>query len=125
MRYVPARAPPPAPQINNQLPLAALSLALRNQLIFQWFYRDELSKTNLNGVFDDNVTASEYRINDGNESEIKIDVIMQALIHMKVGKTAEYDRILLEMRKSGGSLVARLLYQLFNKCWKSNRVPND
>ncbi|GBP39358.1 Nardilysin [Eumeta japonica] len=43
-------------------------------------------------VADDNVTATECMIDDGNESEITMDGIMKALTCMKVGKAAGYDK---------------------------------
>ncbi|GBP44592.1 hypothetical protein EVAR_75049_1 [Eumeta japonica] len=36
----------------------------------------------------------------------------------------EYEKVL-EMLRGGEDIVASLLYQLFNKCWKSHRVSND
>ncbi|GBP77760.1 hypothetical protein EVAR_98453_1 [Eumeta japonica] len=42
-------------------------------------------------VTDDNVTATEYMINDGNESKITMDEIMKALKPMTVGKAVGYD----------------------------------
>ncbi|GBP71728.1 hypothetical protein EVAR_33141_1 [Eumeta japonica] len=54
-----------------------------------------------------------------------MDDVMKALKHMKVEKAAGYDRVLSEMLRGGGGAVASLLYQLFNKCWKSHKVPND
>ncbi|GBP28589.1 hypothetical protein EVAR_85788_1 [Eumeta japonica] len=76
-------------------------------------------------VVDDNVTVTEYLIYDGKESEIMTSEIMKALKSMKVGKAAGYDRVSSEMLRDGGGIVASLLYQLINKCWKSHRVPND
>ncbi|GBP63513.1 RWD domain-containing protein 1 [Eumeta japonica] len=64
----------------------------------------------------DNVTVTEYMIDDGNESEITIDEIMKALKCMKVGKAAGYDRVTSEMLRGGGGVVTSLLYQPFNKC---------
>ncbi|GBP58641.1 hypothetical protein EVAR_38880_1 [Eumeta japonica] len=55
---------------------------------------------------------------------MKVDEIMKALRHMKVGIAVGYDRVSLEMLRGGGSILASLLYQFFNKCWKSRRVPN-
>ncbi|GBP29378.1 hypothetical protein EVAR_22750_1 [Eumeta japonica] len=72
-------------------------------------------------VAKDNFTTTEYKIDDGNESEITMDEIMKALKHMKVGKAAGYDRVSSEMLRGGGGTVTGLLYQLFNKCWKSHR----
>ncbi|GBP63058.1 hypothetical protein EVAR_87430_1 [Eumeta japonica] len=66
-----------------------------------------------------------YMIDDGNKREITMDEIMKALKRMKVGKAAGYDRVSSEMLRGNGDIVASLLYQLFNKCWKSNRVPNN
>ncbi|GBP92231.1 hypothetical protein EVAR_64414_1 [Eumeta japonica] len=66
-------------------------------------------------VADDNVTATEYMIDDGNESEITMNEIMKALKRMKVGKAAGYDELLSEMLRGGGDIVASVLYQLFNK----------
>ncbi|GBP20598.1 hypothetical protein EVAR_93712_1 [Eumeta japonica] len=76
-------------------------------------------------VVDDNITATEYMIVDGNESEITMDEIMKALKRMKVRKIAEYYRVSPEMLRGDEGIVASLLYQLFNKGWKSYRVPND
>ncbi|GBP52396.1 hypothetical protein EVAR_4679_1 [Eumeta japonica] len=76
-------------------------------------------------VADDNVTATEYMIDDGNESEITMDEIMKALKRTKVGKAAVYDRVSSEMLRGGGCIMGSLLHQFFNKCWKSHRVPND
>ncbi|GBP86180.1 hypothetical protein EVAR_64078_1 [Eumeta japonica] len=70
----------------------------------------------------DNVTAIDYTIDD--ENEIMMDEIMKALISIKVGKAAGYNRVSSEMLRGGGGIWASLLYQLFNKCWKSHRVPN-
>ncbi|GBP82567.1 Transposon TX1 uncharacterized 149 kDa protein [Eumeta japonica] len=64
-------------------------------------------------------------IDDGNESEITMDEIMKALKRMKNGKAAGNDRVSSEMMRGERDIVASLLYQLFNKCWKSHRVPND
>ncbi|GBP15357.1 hypothetical protein EVAR_80537_1 [Eumeta japonica] len=64
----------------------------------------------------ENVIATEYIIHEGNESEITMDEIMKALKRMKVGKAAGYDKVSSEMLRSGGRIVASLLYQLFNKC---------
>ncbi|GBP70286.1 General transcription factor II-I repeat domain-containing protein 2B [Eumeta japonica] len=63
-----------------------------------------------------NSTATEYVIDDGNESEITMDQIMKALKGMKVGKAAGYDRVSSETQRGGGGTIASLLYQLFNKC---------
>ncbi|GBP42564.1 hypothetical protein EVAR_82014_1 [Eumeta japonica] len=75
-------------------------------------------------VTDDNVTATEYTIDDENAGEITMEEIMKALKRMKVEKAAGYDRVLSEILGGGGGTVASLLYQLFNKCWKSHRVSN-
>ncbi|GBP21249.1 hypothetical protein EVAR_84376_1 [Eumeta japonica] len=72
-----------------------------------------------------NVTATEYMIDDGNESGITMDEIMKMLKRMKVGKDARYDRVSSEFLRGGAKIVAKLLYYFFNKCWKSYRVPND
>ncbi|GBP61990.1 Oxysterol-binding protein-related protein 9 [Eumeta japonica] len=74
---------------------------------------------------DDNVTATEYMIDDGNKCEITMNEIMNGLKRIKVGKAAGYDRVSSEILKDGTAIVASLLYQPFNKCWKSHRVPND
>ncbi|GBP40273.1 Transposon TX1 uncharacterized 149 kDa protein [Eumeta japonica] len=76
-------------------------------------------------VADDDVTATEYMIDDRNESEITIDEIMKALKYLKVGQAAGYDRVSSEMLRGGRVKVASLLYQLFNKCCKNHRVNND
>ncbi|GBP95486.1 hypothetical protein EVAR_65217_1 [Eumeta japonica] len=47
--------------------------------------------------------------------------IMKTLKLMKVGKAAGYDRVSSEILSGGEVIVARLLYQLFNKYWKSHR----
>ncbi|GBP25037.1 hypothetical protein EVAR_19517_1 [Eumeta japonica] len=44
-------------------------------------------------VVDDNATATEYMIDDGNESEITLYEIVKAIKHMKVEKAAGYDRV--------------------------------
>ncbi|GBP95999.1 hypothetical protein EVAR_66926_1 [Eumeta japonica] len=54
-----------------------------------------------------------------------MDEIMKALKRMKVGKAAGYDRVLCEMLGGGENIVASLLYQLFNKCWKNHRRYGD
>ncbi|GBP39899.1 hypothetical protein EVAR_83034_1 [Eumeta japonica] len=64
----------------------------------------------------DNLTATEYMIDDGNESSITMDEIIKAIKHMNVRKSAGYDRISSEMLRGGGDVVASLLYQLFKKC---------
>ncbi|GBP52285.1 hypothetical protein EVAR_9197_1 [Eumeta japonica] len=74
-------------------------------------------------VADDNVTATEYMIDDGKESDITMDEIMKALKRLKVGKAAGYDRISLEILPRGGG-ISISLYQLFKKCWKSHRILN-
>ncbi|GBP79919.1 hypothetical protein EVAR_75291_1 [Eumeta japonica] len=76
-------------------------------------------------VADDNVTATEYSYmhDDGNDREIMTDQIMKELKRIRVGKAAGYDRVSTE--RVGRGIVASLLFQLFNKCWKSHRVPND
>ncbi|GBP61774.1 hypothetical protein EVAR_96018_1 [Eumeta japonica] len=51
-----------------------------------------------------------------------MDEIMKTLKRMKVGKAAGFNRVSSEMLKGGGGIGANLLYQLFNKCWKSHRV---
>ncbi|GBP55219.1 hypothetical protein EVAR_36802_1 [Eumeta japonica] len=61
-------------------------------------------------VADENIIATEYIIDDGNENEIVIDEIIKALKCMKVGKAAGYDRVLSEMLRGGGSIVISLLY---------------
>ncbi|GBP15545.1 hypothetical protein EVAR_9320_1 [Eumeta japonica] len=76
-------------------------------------------------VADDNVTAAEYMIDDGNESEITMDEILKALKRMKVRKTSGYDKFSSEMLRGDGGIMVSLLYQLFNRCWKSRRVSND
>ncbi|GBP93647.1 hypothetical protein EVAR_66716_1 [Eumeta japonica] len=67
-------------------------------------------------VADGNVTAVVCMIDDGKESEIKMDEIMKALKRMKLAKAAGFDRASSEMLRNGGGIVASLLYQLFNKC---------
>ncbi|GBP70209.1 hypothetical protein EVAR_7475_1 [Eumeta japonica] len=62
-------------------------------------------------VADDNVSATEYVIDEGNESEITMNEIIYALKHMKVGKAAGYDRVSSKMLKRSGS-PANGLYQL-------------
>ncbi|GBP30677.1 hypothetical protein EVAR_75898_1 [Eumeta japonica] len=47
-------------------------------------------------VADDTVTATEYMIDDGNESEITMDEIMKVLRRMKVGKLPD----IIEFRQS-------------------------
>ncbi|GBP24662.1 hypothetical protein EVAR_15868_1 [Eumeta japonica] len=64
-------------------------------------------------------------IDDENGNEITMDGIIKALKLKKVRKTAGYDRVPSEMLRDGGGVVASLPYQLFNKCWKSHRVPID
>ncbi|KAG7300726.1 hypothetical protein JYU34_015052 [Plutella xylostella] len=51
--------------------------------------------------------------------------IMEALKRMKVGKSAGYDRVSLEMLRAGGGVAASELYQLFNECWRCGAVPRD
>ncbi|GBP32435.1 Indole-3-acetaldehyde oxidase [Eumeta japonica] len=61
-------------------------------------------------------------------SEIKVklmDEIMKALQRMKVVKLPDMIRVSSEMLRGGRGIVTSLLYQLFKKCWKSHRVPND
>ncbi|GBP62353.1 hypothetical protein EVAR_42097_1 [Eumeta japonica] len=65
-------------------------------------------------VADDNVTATEYTIDDGNESGITMDEIVKALKRRRIGKAAGYDRVSSEMLMSGGGIVASLLCHLFN-----------
>ncbi|GBP40629.1 hypothetical protein EVAR_32671_1 [Eumeta japonica] len=73
-------------------------------------------------VTDDNVTETENMIDDGNESQITVAEIMKTLGGIKVGKAAGCDRVSSEMLRSVGDIVASLLYQHFNKCWKSHRA---
>ncbi|GBP58560.1 hypothetical protein EVAR_34563_1 [Eumeta japonica] len=54
-----------------------------------------------------------------------LDQIMEALKRTQVEKAAGYDRVASEMLRSGGSIVASLLYQVFNNCLKDLRAPND
>ncbi|GBP79655.1 hypothetical protein EVAR_45764_1 [Eumeta japonica] len=54
-----------------------------------------------------------------------MDRIMKVLKYTKVEVATGYDEASSEMLKSGGDIVAILLYQLFNKFWKSHRIPND
>ncbi|GBP33017.1 hypothetical protein EVAR_82856_1 [Eumeta japonica] len=54
-----------------------------------------------------------------------MDGILKGLKRMKVGKAAGYDKVSSKVLKGGGNIVASLLCQFFNKCWKSHRVPND
>ncbi|GBP08001.1 hypothetical protein EVAR_78124_1 [Eumeta japonica] len=67
-------------------------------------------------VADGNVTATEYMIDDGNESEITMDEILKALKRTKVGKAAGYGRTSSEILRGGRDTVTSPLYQLFNKC---------
>ncbi|GBP11106.1 hypothetical protein EVAR_79765_1 [Eumeta japonica] len=85
----------------------------------------EVNKTTNDTVANDSVITTECTIDDGNESEITMDEIMKALKRMKVGKAAGCDKVSSEMLRGGGGIVASLLYQFFNKCRKSHRVPND
>ncbi|GBP66754.1 hypothetical protein EVAR_28621_1 [Eumeta japonica] len=45
--------------------------------------------------------------------------------HLRCQLAFGYDRDSSEMLRGSGGIVASLLYRLFNKCWKSHRVPND
>ncbi|GBP35239.1 hypothetical protein EVAR_19459_1 [Eumeta japonica] len=63
-------------------------------------------------VADDNVNATEYMIDDGNENEITIDEIMKAQKATKVGKAYGYDRVSSEML-SGGEACG--LQEMVNK----------
>ncbi|GBP15097.1 hypothetical protein EVAR_11403_1 [Eumeta japonica] len=54
-----------------------------------------------------------------------MDEIINALKRMKVVKAAGYDRVSSEMLREGGDIVIILLYQLFNKCWSSRKIPNN
>ncbi|GBP15970.1 hypothetical protein EVAR_12550_1 [Eumeta japonica] len=54
-------------------------------------------------------------------STTTMDEIMKAIKRMKVGKAAGYDRVSSDMLRGLGDIVASLLYQLFNKYWKSHR----
>ncbi|GBP78872.1 hypothetical protein EVAR_61521_1 [Eumeta japonica] len=77
-------------------------------------------------VADDNVTATEYMIDDEIESEITMDEIIKALKRMKVGKAAGYDRVSSKVLRGDEDIKASMLHQLFSKCWKSHStVPND
>ncbi|GBP81776.1 Vesicular glutamate transporter 3 [Eumeta japonica] len=55
-------------------------------------------------VADDNVTATEYMIDDKNESKIMINQITKALKRMKVRKAAGYDRLLSKMLRGVGEI---------------------
>ncbi|GBP26569.1 hypothetical protein EVAR_86072_1 [Eumeta japonica] len=66
-------------------------------------------------VEDDNVTATEYMIDDENESEITMEKIVKALKRMKVGKAIGYHRVSSEMLRSCGSIMASAV--------ESNRAP--
>ncbi|GBP09329.1 hypothetical protein EVAR_5762_1 [Eumeta japonica] len=63
----------------------------------------------------DNVTTTECMIDDGNENEMTMDEIMTVL-KLEVGKAVKADKILIEILKGDGGIVARLLYQIFDKC---------
>ncbi|GBP27574.1 hypothetical protein EVAR_18769_1 [Eumeta japonica] len=76
-------------------------------------------------VVDDNVTATEYMIDDGNKSEITMNEIMKEIKRLKDEKAAGYDRVSSEIQRGGEGIVASLLYRLFNKRWKSYRAPNN
>ncbi|GBP37602.1 Kelch-like protein 21 [Eumeta japonica] len=52
-------------------------------------------------VADDNVTATEHMIDDGNESKITMDEILEALKCMKIGIAVGYDRTSSEVLRSG------------------------
>ncbi|GBP80738.1 hypothetical protein EVAR_89315_1 [Eumeta japonica] len=41
---------------------------------------------------------------------------------MEVGKAAGYNRVSSEMLRGGAGIVASLLYQLFEKCWKNHKA---
>ncbi|GBP15443.1 Mini-chromosome maintenance complex-binding protein [Eumeta japonica] len=61
-------------------------------------------------VADDNVTSTEYMIDDANKSEITMDEIMKALKCMKVRKF-KYDIVMSDMLRGGGGIVARCVRQ--------------
>ncbi|GBP62588.1 hypothetical protein EVAR_47025_1 [Eumeta japonica] len=50
--------------------------------------------------------------------------LIKELKDMKAGKAAGYDRVLSEMLRGSAGIMASLLFQPFNKCWKCHRVPN-
>ncbi|GBP57380.1 hypothetical protein EVAR_27411_1 [Eumeta japonica] len=89
-----------------------------NNVKWRWKNYDESVFACENTVADDNVTATKYMIEGGNESEITMDEVMIALKCMKIGKAVRYDRVSLEMLGGGGGTVASLFYQLLNKCRK-------
>ncbi|GBP22083.1 hypothetical protein EVAR_94122_1 [Eumeta japonica] len=55
-------------------------------------------------VADNNIIATEYMIDVENEGEIRMDKIMKALKHIKVGKPVGYDRVLSVMLRGGQGL---------------------
>ncbi|GBP39049.1 hypothetical protein EVAR_89271_1 [Eumeta japonica] len=65
----------------------------KNYMKKRWknYYESDFARENR--VADDDVTATEYMIDDGNESEVTVDEIIKAPKHMKVGKAAGYDRV--------------------------------
>lgn len=67
----------------------------------------------------------QFLMNESEKEGISTDDIVSALKSMKSGKAAGYDRITVEMLKSGEGVVASLLYCLFNMCWKQGKVPSD
>ncbi|GBP88128.1 hypothetical protein EVAR_63936_1 [Eumeta japonica] len=54
-----------------------------------------------------------------------MDEVIKALKRINAGKFVGYDRVSSEMLRGSGGIVASLLYHLFNKFWRSHRVPND
>ncbi|GBP88135.1 Zinc finger SWIM domain-containing protein 8 [Eumeta japonica] len=66
---------------------------------------------------DENVTATEYMIDHGNE--IMMDEIMKTLECLKVENLLDMIGVSSKMLRHGKGTVARLLYQLFNKWFKA------
>ncbi|CAG9134602.1 unnamed protein product [Plutella xylostella] len=95
-----------------------------NKILKRWkeYFESLFESTDCMTVSD--VEVESERIVD-EENKISMKEIMDALKIMKVGKSAGYDRVSLEMLRAGGGVAASELYQLFNECWRCGTVPRD
>ncbi|CAG9108979.1 unnamed protein product [Plutella xylostella] len=95
-----------------------------NKVLKRWkeYFESLFESTDCMTVSD--VEVESERIID-EEYKISMKEIMDALKRIKVGKSAGYDRVSLEMLRGGGGVAASELYQLFNECWRCGTVPRD
>ena len=60
--------------------------------------------------------------NDDLNSYITIEETLKALLKAKSGKSPGFDKIPVEVLKNNSALY--MLYNLFNQCFKSGKVPD-